>query len=168
MPTSAGPSSISARPGGQPQALPPRNLGSYEIERELGRGGMGVVYLARDPRLDRPVALKVLPPEHSSDPQRLRRFETEARAVASLNHPHILGVFDIGSGDGTTWVAFELLEGRTRGGDVLLHGRELDVRQRTVNVELLVGLADFDGGAGEGYCAEAQSGDEAFHGVSFQ
>jgi eukaryotic-like serine/threonine-protein kinase len=92
---------------------PGSHLGPYEVLAPIGSGAMGEVYRARDSRLGRDVALKVLPSEHSSDPQRLRRFETEARAVASLNHPHILGVFDIGSGDGATWVAFELLEGRT-------------------------------------------------------
>src|SRR5262245_17154420 len=92
---------------------PGNHLGPYEVLAPIGSGGMGEVYRARDSRLGRDVALKVLPAEHSADPQRLRRFETEARAVASLNHPHILGVFDIGSGGGTTWVAFELLEGCT-------------------------------------------------------
>jgi Tol biopolymer transport system component len=89
------------------------HLGPYEVLAPIGSGGMGEVYRARDSRLGRDVALKVLPPDHSSDPQRLHRFETEARAVATLNHPHILGVFDIGTGSGTTWIAFELLEGRT-------------------------------------------------------
>src|SRR5262245_34097746 len=92
---------------------PGSHLGPYEVVAPIGPGGMGEVYRARASRLGRDVARKVLPPQHSSDTQRLRRFEPEARAVASLNHPNILGVFDIGSGDGTTWVAFELLEGRT-------------------------------------------------------
>lgn len=73
---------------------------------------MGEVYRARDTRLRRDVAIKVLPRERASDSDRLRRFETEARAVAALNHPHILSVFDLGRHDGTTYVVLELLEGR--------------------------------------------------------
>jgi hypothetical protein len=92
---------------------PGRHLGPYEVVAPIGSGGMGEVYRARDPRLGREVALKVLPEEQASDPARLRRFETEARAVAALNHPHILSIFDLGTDDGTTYVVFELLEGRS-------------------------------------------------------
>jgi Tol biopolymer transport system component len=74
---------------------------------------MGEVYRARDPRLGREVALKVLPPDAAADPERLGRFQREARAVASLNHPHILAVHDIGSDHGVDYVVFELLEGQT-------------------------------------------------------
>ena len=88
-------------------------LGPYEIVELLGAGGMGEVYRAQDPRLGREVAVKVLPAEVAADPARLRRFEQEARAVAALNHPHILTVFDIGSHDGTLFVVTELLEGET-------------------------------------------------------
>jgi Protein kinase domain len=70
-------------------------LGPYEILGLLGAGGMGEVYRARDPRLGREVAIKVLPSEVGADPGRLRRFEQEARAVAALNHPNILTVFDV-------------------------------------------------------------------------
>ena len=87
-------------------------LGPYEVVSPLGAGGMGEVYRARDPRLGRDVALKVLP-EDVSDPQRLRRFEDEARAVAALNHPHILAVYDIGHDGDSPYVVFELLEGQT-------------------------------------------------------
>ena len=76
-------------------------------------GGMGEVYRACDPRLGREVALKVLPPEGAVDPERLSRFHREARAVASLNHPHILAVHDIGTDQGVDYVVFELLEGQT-------------------------------------------------------
>src|SRR5262245_28737771 len=69
-------------------------LGPYEILAPLGAGGMGEVYRARDPRLGREVAVKVLPAAMSSDPDRLRRFEQEARAASALNHPNILTVFD--------------------------------------------------------------------------
>ena len=72
-------------------------LGAYEILGVLGSGGMGEVYRARDPRLEREVAIKVLPPSFSSDPQRLRRFLQEAHATAALNHPNILAVHDIGA-----------------------------------------------------------------------
>src|SRR5512136_222272 len=88
-------------------------LGPYEVLSPIGAGGMGEVYRARDPRLGRDVALKILPPDHASDPERLRRFEQEARAVAALNHPHILAVFDVGREGGVSYVVFELLEGQT-------------------------------------------------------
>jgi serine/threonine protein kinase len=88
-------------------------LGPYEILSPLGAGGMGEVYKARDSRLDRSVAIKVLP-EHIARRQDLRqRFEREARAVASLNHPHICVLFDIGNHDGTSYMVMELLEGET-------------------------------------------------------
>jgi serine/threonine protein kinase len=88
-------------------------LGPYEILEPLGAGGMGEVYRARDPRLDREVAVKVLRSEGAADPDRLRRFEREAKTVAALNHPHILTVFDVGTHDGTPYVVTELLEGET-------------------------------------------------------
>jgi eukaryotic-like serine/threonine-protein kinase len=88
-------------------------LGPYEIVSALGAGGMGEVYRARDTRLGREVAVKVLPAGFAADPDRLRRFEQEARATAALNHPNILAVFDIGSLDGTPYVVCELLEGET-------------------------------------------------------
>ena len=90
-----------------------QRLGPYEILDALGAGGMGEVYRARDSRLGRDVALKVLPADRARDPDRLRRFETEARAVAALTHPHILAVHDVGTEDGLAFVVFELLEGRT-------------------------------------------------------
>jgi eukaryotic-like serine/threonine-protein kinase len=88
-------------------------LGPYEILDLLGAGGMGEVYRARDTRLRRDVALKVLAPERARDPARLRRFETEARAVAALDHPHILALHDLGSENGHSYVVFELVEGET-------------------------------------------------------
>jgi dipeptidyl aminopeptidase/acylaminoacyl peptidase len=94
--------------------LPPgERLGPYEIVGLLGTGGMGVVYRARDARLGREVAIKVLPDELSSDPSRLERFSREARAVAALNDPHILSVYDVGDERGTPYVVFELLDGET-------------------------------------------------------
>jgi Tol biopolymer transport system component len=88
-------------------------VGPYKVLGPLGAGGMGEVYQARDPRLGRNVAVKLLSEGAAADPERLRRFRREARAVASLNHPHILAVYDIGSDDGTDYVVFELLEGQT-------------------------------------------------------
>jgi serine/threonine protein kinase len=86
-------------------------LGPYEIVAPLGAGGMGEVYEARDPRLDRHVALKVLRSEVATDADRLARFEREAKAVAALNHPNILTVHDVGVHEGTPYVVTELLEG---------------------------------------------------------
>ena len=96
-------------------------LGPYEILSPLGAGGMGEVYKAKDTRLGRDVAIKVLPAEFASDPERLRRFEQEARATAALDHPNILAVFDIGTHEGTPYIVEQLLEGeslreRLRGG----------------------------------------------------
>ncbi len=88
-------------------------LGPYEIVSPLGAGGMGEVYRARDPRLGREVAVKVLPASFSQDPDRLRRFEQEARAAGLLNHPNITAVYDIGSHEGAPYVVSELLEGET-------------------------------------------------------
>jgi serine/threonine protein kinase/dipeptidyl aminopeptidase/acylaminoacyl peptidase len=88
-------------------------LGPYEILSPLGAGGMGEVYRARDPRLGREVAIKVLPASFSSDADRLRRFEQEARAAGLLNHPNITAVYDIGSRDGAPYVVSELLDGET-------------------------------------------------------
>jgi len=88
-------------------------LGPYEIVAPLGAGGMGEVYRARDTRLGRDVAIKILPASFASDPERLRRFEQEARAVAALNHPNILAVHDIGTEDGAPFLVTELLEGET-------------------------------------------------------
>ena len=92
---------------------PGSRLGPYEVLALLGAGGMGEVYKARDVRLGREVAVKVLTAGTSDDPERLRRFEQEARAVAALNHPGILSVFDVGAEDGRPYVVFELLEGTT-------------------------------------------------------
>jgi serine/threonine protein kinase len=86
-------------------------LGPYEIVASLGAGGMGEVYRARDPRLGREVAVKVLPAYFCRDPDRLRRFEQEARAAGALNHPNILAVYDVGTHDGAPYLVTELLEG---------------------------------------------------------
>ena len=88
-------------------------LGSYEIVAPLGAGGMGEVYSARDSKLDRDVAIKVLPEHLTSDPNSLARFEREAKAVAALSHPNILAIFDFGRQNGTVYAVTELLEGET-------------------------------------------------------
>src|SRR5262249_42359755 len=88
-------------------------LGPYEIEAPLGAGGMGEVYKARDTRLDRAVAVKILPAHLSGDPLLRQRFEREAKAVSSLNHPHICTLYDVGNQDGTDYLVMEFLEGET-------------------------------------------------------
>src|SRR6266496_1029670 len=88
-------------------------LGPYEVLAPLGAGGMGEVYRARDSRLGREVAIKVLPAEISLDSQRRQRFEQEARSASALNHPNIVTVYDIGSADGMIYIAMEVVEGRT-------------------------------------------------------
>src|SRR5882762_670078 len=93
--------------------LPGNKLGPYEIVALLDAGGMGEVYKARDPRLDRTVAIKVLPNHVAADPNVRERFEREARAVAALNHPHICTLHDVGQQDGIDYLVMEYLEGQT-------------------------------------------------------
>ncbi len=92
---------------------PGAHLGSYEVISLLGAGGMGEVYKARDTRLDRTVAIKVLPSHLADKPQLRERFEREARTIASLNHPHICTLYDIGQQDGIHYLVMEYLEGET-------------------------------------------------------
>jgi len=94
-----------------PQLFPGQEIGAYKILALLGRGGMGVVYRARDERLRREVAIKVLPASLAHDADRLRRFEQEAHATSALNHPNILTIYDIGAQDGAPFIVAELLEG---------------------------------------------------------
>jgi Tol biopolymer transport system component/predicted Ser/Thr protein kinase len=88
-------------------------LGPYEILAPLGQGGMGEVYKARDTRLDRTVAIKVLPAQFAADPQFRERFDREAKAISQLNHPHICTLYDVGQQDGTDFLVMEYLEGET-------------------------------------------------------
>src|SRR5579859_2481069 len=88
-------------------------LGPYELLAPLGAGGMGEVFRARDTRLKREVAIKVLPKAFASDPDRLRRFEQESKTLAALNHPNILTIHDAGVQDGVPYLVSELLEGKT-------------------------------------------------------
>ena len=92
---------------------PGTTLGPYEIQSPLGAGGMGEVYRARDTRLDRTVAIKILPQEMSRDPLRKQRFEREAKAISHLSHPHICMLHDVGSQDGLSYLVMECLEGET-------------------------------------------------------
>src|SRR5881397_4019500 len=89
------------------------HLGPYEIIAPLGAGGMGEVYRARDTRLGREVAIKVLHEALASDRDRLRRFEQEARAASALNHPNIVTIYDVGREGGVSYMAMELVEGRS-------------------------------------------------------
>src|SRR5438132_4815069 len=88
-------------------------LGPYEILAPLGAGGMGEVYRAKDTRLDRTVAIKILPAHLSCDPVFKQRFEREAKAISSLNHPHICVLYDVGTQDGTQFLVMECVEGET-------------------------------------------------------
>src|SRR5262245_50074857 len=115
-------------------------LGPYEILSLVGSGGMGEVYRARDPRLGRDVAIKVLPSGFSVDHDRLRRFELEARSAAALNHPNILAVYDVGSNDGVPYVVSELLKGETL--RVVLADGPLPVRKAIdLGAQICQGLA---------------------------
>src|SRR5438552_15732313 len=89
-----------------------RTLGHYQIVEKLGDGGMGVVWKARDTRLDRFVALKFLPAAKMSDPERKRRFAQEAKAASALNHPNIITIYDIDQADGADFIAMELVPGK--------------------------------------------------------
>jgi serine/threonine-protein kinase len=98
------------------------SFGSYDIQREVGRGGMGVVYLATDKRLGRRVALKVIVPELAADPQFRERFEREARVAATLEHPHVVPVYEAGEHDGSLFIAMRFIDGRDLASHVREHG----------------------------------------------
>ncbi len=115
-------------------------LGPYEIVAPIGAGGMGEVYRARDERLKRDVAVKVLPASYSQDADRLRRFEQEAQSAGGLNHPNITAVYDLGSHDGAPYIVTELLEGETL--RARLSGGAVPVRKATdYAVQIAKGLA---------------------------
>jgi serine/threonine protein kinase len=90
-----------------------RTLSHYQVVSLLGAGGMGEVYLARDPRLDRTVAIKILPDDLAGDPERMQRFEREARAASALNHPNVATIYDVGESDGLRFIVMEHVEGET-------------------------------------------------------
>ncbi|MBI2678597.1 MAG: protein kinase [Candidatus Koribacter versatilis] len=115
-------------------------LGPYQVNSQIGAGGMGEVYAARDTRLNRDVAIKVLPAEVASDPERVRRFEEEARAVATLTHPNILAIHDVGEQGGVYYLVTELLEGESLR-DALKDGRLPPRRAVESAVQIAAGLA---------------------------
>jgi eukaryotic-like serine/threonine-protein kinase len=104
-------------------------LGPYEIQSPLGAGGMGEVYRAKDMRLGRDMAIRILPAMFSCDSDRLRRFQQEAQVVAALNHPNILAIHDFGDHQGSPYIASEFLEGETLRG--LLEAGAVPVRKAT-------------------------------------
>ena len=99
-----------------------RTLGPYEITEKIGEGGMGAVYKARDPRLDRSVAIKVLPAAKVADPDRARRFEQEAKSASALNHPNIITIYEINRADGRDFIVMEFVAGETLA-ELIGHGR---------------------------------------------
>src|SRR3972149_4951258 len=114
---------------GRSMSLPPGTpLGPYEIVALLGAGGMGEVYRARDPKLGREIAIKLLPAETSADPERRQRFEQEARSASALNHPNILTIYHIRSAGGSLYIAMELVEGKTLR-DLIASGEPLPTRK---------------------------------------
>src|SRR5216110_1840148 len=100
-------------------------LGRYEIRSQLGAGGMGEVYRAYDPKMNREIAIKILPAAFSADKERLARFEQEAQAAGSLNHPNILAIYHIDTHDGSPYIVAELLEGETMDGMALAQRRAI-------------------------------------------
>ena len=114
-------------------------LGPYEIQSALGAGGMGEVYLARDTRLDRTVAVKILPPHLSSNLEAKQRFDREARAISSLNHPNICTLHDVGHQDGTDFLVMEYLEGETLA-DRLMKGPLSPEQVLKYGIEICEGL----------------------------
>ena len=115
-------------------------LGPYEVLGMIGAGGMGEVYKARDTRLDRTVAIKVLPPDVSSDPERRARFEREAKTIAGLSHPHICTLHDVGEHNGVTFLVMELLQGEPLA-DRLVRGRLPLEQALTIATEIADALA---------------------------
>ena len=93
--------------------LPGTRLGPYEILSLVGAGGMGEVYKSRDTRLDRTVAIKILPETFAADPQFRERFDREARTISQLDHPHVCALYDVGEHDGTAFLVMQFLEGET-------------------------------------------------------
>ena len=110
---------------------PSTRLGPYEILSALGAGGMGEVYKARDTRLDRTVAIKILPETLAADPQFRERFDREARAISQLDHPHICALYDVGEQDGTAFLVMQYLEGETLADRLAKGALPLDQALRT-------------------------------------
>jgi serine/threonine protein kinase len=117
-----------------------RTLSHHKIITEIGRGGMGIVYRAVDVKLNREVALKVLPPELVADPERKRRFVQEAQAASALEHPHIAVVHEIDEADGVTFIVMELIRGRKLR-DMLLNEPLSHTRSLEIDLDVAEGLA---------------------------
>ena len=116
-------------------------LGRYEIGSQIGAGGMGEVYLAQDTKLDRKVALKVLPSEVASHPERMRRFVQEAKAAAALNHPNIAHIYEIAEADGVHFIAMEFVQGETL--DARVNGKLLDLNEAlAIATQIADGLSE--------------------------
>src|SRR5262249_33143818 len=90
-----------------------QRIGPYEVISSIGAGGMGEVYRARDPRLGRDIALKILPAEFSANRDSLKRFEQEARSASALNHPNIITIYDVGTDESMSYLSMELVEGKS-------------------------------------------------------
>jgi serine/threonine protein kinase len=119
---------------------PGNKLGRYEIRSKIGEGGMGEVYRARDEKLNRDVAIKVLPVSFADNHDRLQRFEQEAQAAGTLNHPNILAVYDLGMHDAAPYVVSELLEGESFR-DLLTHRRPSTRKAIDYAIQIAHGLA---------------------------
>jgi serine/threonine protein kinase/TolB-like protein/Tfp pilus assembly protein PilF len=122
---------------GQPWFPVGQSLGHYRILSLLGKGGMGEVYRARDTKLDRTVALKLLPAELAANQERMRRFVREAKAASALNHPHVATIYEIGEAGGVSFIAMEYVEGRTLAAEI--NGRPLDAAKV---IEIAAQVAD--------------------------
>jgi eukaryotic-like serine/threonine-protein kinase len=123
-----------------PQPLLGQAIGRFRIMSELGRGGMGIAYLAHDETLRRAVALKLLRPSLTRQDERQRRFLREARAAASVTHPNLTTIYDVGEVEGRVFIAMERLEGKTLR-QVLAHGRLPIEEAARVAAQILAGLA---------------------------
>src|SRR3954451_6924206 len=122
------------------KAITESNVAHYRVLESLGAGGMGAVYKAYDEKLQRVVALKLLPPEYTSNVERRRRFEQEARAASGLSHPHILTVYEFGEDGGRPYIAMESVEGETL--HQKINARSLQIGETlTLAMQIAEGLA---------------------------
>src|ERR671913_858202 len=115
--------------------LPVKSIAHYRIVEAIGAGGMGAVYKAYDNKLQRVVALKLLPPEYVSQQDRRRRFFQEARAASALSHPHILTIYEVGEDDGKPYIAMEFVEGETLRGRI--NSNRLPLRE-TIDIAIQI------------------------------
>src|SRR5512135_343822 len=137
--------SSSRRECAEMTAVHPAKIGPYEIVAPLGAGGMGEVFRARDAKLGREIAIKVLPESMAEDRARRLRFEQEARSASALNHPNILTIYDIGEADGALYIAMELVEGKSLR-ELLASGEPLPTRRLLdLAVQIAEGLAKAHG-----------------------